>query len=119
MKKVGPVLRAARESAGVSQSALARRVGISAAQLAQIENGHRANPHFLTVARIAGAMGLSLDAVASLCGVAGFSKPQRDLSPRRTVRIRIDDELGKAQRDIEKVAKRIGGLRTAVGEGDD
>lgn len=119
MKKVGLVLRAARESAGISQSALAQRIGISAGQLAQIENGQRADPYFSSVARIAGALGLSLDSVAALCGIVGFSKAPRRPISRRAIRIKIGEELDKAQREIEKAAKRLGALRDAVHDHDE
>lgn len=119
MKKVGLVLRAARESAGISQSALARRIGISAGQLAQIENGQRADPYFSSVARIAGALGLSLDSVAALCGTPGFSKTPRVRSSRAAIRIRIGEELDKAQRDISNAAKHLSSLREAVNEHDE
>jgi transcriptional regulator with XRE-family HTH domain len=107
VKKVGPILRTARQGAGVSQSALARRVGISGSQLAQIENGQRVDPHFSTVARIAGAMGLSLDAIAASCGISGFGRTQRDGIPRRAGDLKLADDVGKVRRDLGRASARL------------
>lgn len=107
MRKVGAVLKGARESAGISQSALAKRIGISASQLAQIESGKRVDPYFSSVARVAGALGMSLDAVATACGIAGFSSRPSKAKPLKATTVKAADQMRQAQRDLEKVLKRL------------
>ena len=64
LTRLGTSLRKAREQAGLSQSGLARAAGIAPDVVSRIESGARANPGFATVARLASALGLSLDALA-------------------------------------------------------
>ncbi|MDE2480802.1 MAG: helix-turn-helix transcriptional regulator [bacterium] len=63
-------IRAARERAGLTQSQLADRVGLAPSHIARLETGDRANPRFETIARIAHALGASLDEIASAAGLA-------------------------------------------------
>lgn len=71
---VGTVLRELRQAAGLSQSALARRAGIAASHLSQLEGQRRGNPRFETVAAVAVALGVSLDYIASQCGFGAVGK---------------------------------------------
>jgi transcriptional regulator with XRE-family HTH domain len=80
-------LRKARERAGLSQSSLARAAGIAPDAVSRIESGARANPGFSTVARLASALGLSLDALAEGSVNAHASSSQaNDLRTREAVR---------------------------------
>jgi transcriptional regulator with XRE-family HTH domain len=54
----GKRLASMREDAGLSQSALARRVGTSQSAISQIESGER-NPSFETIRQIADALGVT------------------------------------------------------------
>lgn len=65
----GEILAEARQTAGLTQEAVARALELTKGQLSQIESGSRANPRFSTVARIAYVLGLSLDDVAAQCGL--------------------------------------------------
>ena len=65
------MLKAARERAGMSQSDLARTAGISPNMISRLEAGERQAPTFATVAKLASALGVSLDAVAAATGTAG------------------------------------------------
>jgi DNA-binding XRE family transcriptional regulator/quercetin dioxygenase-like cupin family protein len=55
-------IRAARTAGGLSLRELARRVGVSASQLSQIENG-KSDPSVSTLYALVGELGLSLDAM--------------------------------------------------------
>jgi transcriptional regulator with XRE-family HTH domain len=67
-RSLGQVIKAARNRAGLSQSAVARQAKIAASVLSNIEGGKRDDLRFETVARIAQVLGLSLDTVAHECG---------------------------------------------------
>ena len=69
---VAQIFRAARERVGVTQSALAAEAGIAPNHLSRLESGAKETPRFDTVARVAAALGLSLDAIAVECG---YRKP--------------------------------------------
>lgn len=43
-QQVGAAMRAAREAAGISQSAVARRIGITPAMVCYVERGHKRAP---------------------------------------------------------------------------
>jgi transcriptional regulator with XRE-family HTH domain len=60
---LGERLRALREASGLSQRELADKAGVAISIVCQIEQGRRRqDPRFSTVARIARALGVSLDA---------------------------------------------------------
>ena len=59
-KIVGARIRAARESASLSQQELSRRSGIAQESLSRIETGRR-DPRLGTLRRLAKGLGLSLD----------------------------------------------------------
>lgn len=68
---LGSTLKYAREASGLSVRDLAKKAGISPAQVSQIEGGSRKSPGFMSIARIAEALSLSLDDVASAAGIRG------------------------------------------------
>lgn len=105
--------------AGLSQASVARAASIAAAQVSQIEMGHRVDPQFSTVARIAAVVGLSLDQIAAECGLgnrAGSSA--QDLLPAElalaademrsalTATETLKAELERALRFVQASAKR-------------
>jgi transcriptional regulator with XRE-family HTH domain len=53
----------------LTQAALARAAQVDPGELARIESGERKAPSFLTVCRIAAALGISLDALATKAGL--------------------------------------------------
>ncbi len=67
-KSVGAAIRARREAAGLSQSAVAQRAGKHAAMLSRIERDERAVPYFSTVAKVAAVLVVSLDDIAADAG---------------------------------------------------
>ena len=60
-RKIGEVLRQARQEAGLSIRDLERLTGMASAAISQVENGVRRDPGFSTVLRLARATGISLD----------------------------------------------------------
>jgi transcriptional regulator with XRE-family HTH domain len=63
--KVGELIAVARECKGYTLRDLEKRTGISNALLSQIETGHVENPSWRNVVKIAKALGLKLDRLAS------------------------------------------------------
>ena len=70
---IGPRMRAARKSMGITQEDAAGSIGISAEFYARMERGH-ALPSVVTLAKIANALNVTID---HLFGVdtSGFKKP--------------------------------------------
>ncbi|SRR5579871_118991 len=80
-------LRGLRESAGLSQYALAKRAGLSKQAMSRLEMGER-EPTWVTVQRIAAALGVSCEAftdpdIARLARSTG--PPARPGRPRKSV----------------------------------
>ena len=77
---IGARVRERRERLGLSQRALARRVGVSVAFVSCVERGERL-PSLETLARLADCLGLSLDELALGRGpcLAGQCALMRDL----------------------------------------
>lgn len=72
-RRLGPIIRAARERVHLTQSQLASRVGLAANHITRLENGEKGVPRFDTVARLAAELGLSLDELSKACGYASIS----------------------------------------------
>lgn len=64
MAAIGDQLRYARVAKGIGVSVLAEQTGITRVGIYAIENGNTKHPSFESVARIAKAVGISLDALA-------------------------------------------------------
>ena len=80
------VLRTARERAGLSQHQLAEEAGLAGNHLQRLESGTKALPRFDTVARLAAALGLSLDDIAAELGYRG--RPESaPVDPERAQRL--------------------------------
>jgi transcriptional regulator with XRE-family HTH domain len=69
-RPLGRILREARVKRALSLRDVERMTGIAVSQLSRTELGVRENPGFSTVARIASALGLSLDTVSALAGMS-------------------------------------------------
>ena len=67
-QRLGGILRAARERAGLTQATLGERVGLAPNHIARLEAGEKSNPRFETVGKLAAELGLSLDELAVACG---------------------------------------------------
>ena len=53
----------------MTQSGLGQVTGMAANMISRIESGERPTPQFVTVARMAAALGISLDTLAVECGL--------------------------------------------------
>lgn len=62
--KLGELIGLSRELKGWTLRELEKRSGVSNALISQIESGHVRQPGFQTVAKIAKALGLSLNRLA-------------------------------------------------------
>lgn len=102
-KAIGSLLRAARERASLTQTAVSKQLGLGAGQLSQIESGRTVSPEFATVARIAAVVGLSLDELASECGYDGRRSGDGSMALRR---------LTAANERIESILRSLDGAAT-------
>lgn len=68
-RRLGQILREARVKRALSLRDVERITGIAVSQLSRMELGARENPTFGTIARVASALGLSLDTVSTLAGI--------------------------------------------------
>ena len=64
-ERLGRLLRAARAERSLGD--VAGAAGVSAETLRKIESGRIPTPTFFTVSALAGALGLSLDAISEAC----------------------------------------------------
>lgn len=71
-ERLGRLLREARGSRSMAEIAAA---GISAETLRKIETGRAPTPAFFTVAALARALGLSMDALVTRCAPAADTAP--------------------------------------------
>ncbi len=60
---IGSRIKAARKAAGLSQEELARRAGMSLKGMGDIERGDIEDPHYSSLSKIAGALGVSVAAL--------------------------------------------------------
>lgn len=104
MPSIGKVLRDARLEAGLSQGVVAKRAGMGANHLSQVELGRSASPEFNTVARIAAALHLSLDEVAARSGAPGFRKVTKLNKTTEEAVLRAFDDLAKIERSAQAAA---------------
>ncbi len=81
-EQIGRVLRGARETLGLSQTAIARRAGVSTRLWAEVERGQRPNVSLHTAVRMLAEVGVSM----SLSGVGGVAAVIRDVSLERASR---------------------------------
>jgi len=111
------LLRVARRRAGLSQSALARAVGIDASYLNRLERAEREPPRRSTVEALAGALGLGPDEADRLLVAAGrLPSALEKLGPldptvRLVAGILADECIPSAEREefrqiVELVARR-------------
>jgi len=71
--RLGAVLRDARKAAGLSAQAVAEASGLSIDTVRSIESGRTASPAFVTVARLASVLNVSLDSLSEATLVDGRS----------------------------------------------
>ena len=103
---IGPALRRIRERMEVSLVSVARRAEISDAMLSRIERGERMSPHFTTVAKIALALGVSLDEVAHEAGIA-VAVHRRTTPKAAAAEIRRAEHLEAAMRYLDRARDRL------------
>jgi tetratricopeptide (TPR) repeat protein/transcriptional regulator with XRE-family HTH domain len=77
----GAILRDHRRRAGLTQEALAERAGLSSQAIGALERGDRRFPHQDTITRLAGALGLSGQALAEFTVAARRRGQPRDAPP--------------------------------------
>ena len=86
---IGPLLRACRGRLGLSQPALAARVGVSTRLWSEVERGERPNVSFATVSRMLASVGVRLHleeerpsdepmAIPEICGPEQYEEDLRE-----------------------------------------
>lgn len=78
---IGTRIRDARKAAGMSQDGLARRAAMSLNGLAQLERGGRTDPHYSTLEKLAGALGMSVGGLLEGTTTMGSSSPPKTEAP--------------------------------------
>ncbi len=106
-KSLGAILRSARERAKLSQNELAGKVGLAPSHIVRLESGEKGAPRFDTVARLAIALGLSLDEVARECGYGG---PGEVGTGDRSAAIALGSDLRRLLREIDVFSASANGL---------
>jgi transcriptional regulator with XRE-family HTH domain len=105
-RTVGEVVQEARKGLGLSQRALGKAAGIDASHVSHLENDPDRIPRFDTMARVAAALGMSLDDLAADCGYGAEPKGSRPL-PRAAAELEhIGETLAKAQSLVDAMRKR-------------
>jgi len=102
---IGSALRRIRERGKLSLSVVARRAKIDDAILSRIERGERRNPQFLTVAKVAYVLGVSLDEIAAEAGIPTSVRVRTTSSAAAD--IHRDEHLSKALKLLNQVTDRI------------
>ncbi len=103
-RALGKIIKDAREKAGLSQSALARASQIAPNVVSRIEAGKRPNLQFVTVARLAKSLGLSLGHLAEQVGI---SIGKRGAGGKPNTSVKSIDELARAGKELAKIAERV------------
>jgi transcriptional regulator with XRE-family HTH domain len=111
-KSLGLLIRELREDAGISRAALARASNLTPPEVSRIELEGRINLRFVTVCRIAVALGISLDDLASRAGLLKM----RDL-PRKRAQATVaslfskldavESVISRAAREIARVKNKL------------
>ena len=113
----GPLLRGLRETAGLTQSGLARAVGVNSGYISRLEAGERSAPGADLVRALADALQLAPAERDRLLAAAGYLPPSLahldpgDPTLALVVRILGDEAIPAAERDefrtiIRLVARR-------------
>ena len=97
---LGPILRAAREHAHLSQAELAQRVGLAPNHIARLESGEKGIPRFDTVARLAAQLGLSLEELSRACG---YTERANVRTKERTAIAQAANDLAKALHSVQSL----------------
>lgn len=110
-KPLGEVLRRIREEAGISQRDLARTTGMPVGQISMLETSGRPNPGFLTIAKLAKGLHVSLDALASECAWGDAdAATSSSLAPSERDHLAMLREIETAKNEAQKVTTRLEAL---------
>jgi transcriptional regulator with XRE-family HTH domain len=109
-KPLGEVIKNAREAVRVSQRDLARLADMPTGQISKIETGISPNPSFLTVARIAESLKISLDVIAAQCASGNVATIQSTLEASERKRLIVLREIETAVREGKKTTARLEAL---------
>ncbi|WP_322921178.1 ATP-binding protein [Nocardioides renjunii] len=113
---LGPLLRALREDAGLSQEELAERAGLSPHAISALERGTRTRPYPHTLRSLAAALGLSEEGRAGLLAAVPSRSPRaaastpgpgpRDLPVPATPLIGRDDDVRRVT-DLVRTSRLV------------
>jgi transcriptional regulator with XRE-family HTH domain len=110
---IGNRIREARIAAGMSQEALARRSDMSLNGFADIERGKIKNPHYSTLRKIAGSLGVSVAELLGEESPAPLGEPQS--AALRHLRDK-EDEMPAAAARIDAAKEAAGPQRPPVAQ---
>jgi len=93
----------------MTQEELARRAGVPLNRVGRIETGAVTDPHYSTLSRIAGGLGVPIGELLEEEPV-GAGKAEAPLGPGRTISYEVTDEVGVSDAGPE-IRIHIGELR--------
>ncbi len=107
-KKLGEVIRDLRKRAKISQSTLSRQAGLSPTILSRLEAGQRAGMQFESLCRIAQALEISLDEIASEAGLLPARGRARGKPPTR---LRYNEDVRQVQGLLARASEKMEDLK--------
>ena len=107
---LGRSIRAERRRAGLTQAELARKASIAPNHLSRLESGEKIDPRFTTIAKLAAALDVSLDALAHEGGSEGPIPKSTAAAMRlrdvvRTARLAVSAADGELKRALDALAR--------------
>lgn len=100
-KSIGEVLRTRRVRLGLSQTDVAKIVGVAPNQISRVESGGRPNLYFETVARIAFALEIPLDDLSAQCGFRPPTQSKNAPGPALAIATHNLETLRRQAQDLE------------------
>jgi transcriptional regulator with XRE-family HTH domain len=82
LQQIGKMIKALRESEGLTQSELAKRAGLTQAAISQFEEGKRV-PSTRAIQKIADGLGVSLDTLVSESSASQQDDPEKEAAIRQ------------------------------------
>jgi transcriptional regulator with XRE-family HTH domain len=111
-KAFGRIIRELREEADLSRSALARVARMTEGEVWRVENEARTNLRFITVHRLASALGISLDDLAARAGLSGGTGVRKGRPVATAAKLLertaiIESLLAKATREVAALKDKL------------
>jgi len=104
---IGESIALMRERLGVSQVALARRLGMTKPQLCKIEKG-TSEPRPETLERIARALGVTTESLQAFDGEAGTDSSYAPIRKASRLLLKVRQMMAKREKRLDDLEKALG-----------